>query len=282
MQHKTTRIMAALGLCFFAFGANAGDCALVPSNVATIEESRRADLFQEMKFEELDKQLAQLHKKNMGSEGGDLLTLRVMSALPPHPGGSDALVRMWVDQRPESFFAQLRAGMYYGDQAFSARGSNASSSVNKNQWQKAKQLRDKAVPFLNKAMKLDPRSALPQAILLSLSGIDGEVDGRNTVQWLQAADQADPKNMAARINATRYLSPRWGGSFEQLDQMAATAGKSLSASSTQYLQYNVVIEKASHFEVIAKDKAKAQALYKQAKSMCDNSESARAGIVRTY
>ena len=151
-----------------------------------------------------------------------------------------------------------------------------------SQWNSVKQLSAKAQPYLQKAMALDARSALPQTMLIGLAAMENQVGGRTAAQWLQAADQADPKNLAARVNALNYLSPRWGGSLEGLDQMVSQAVKSLPSASAGYLQYNLVLAKASHYEVVDKDKSKARALYKQAKDMCDNSEAARAGMVRTY
>ena len=62
-------------------------------------------------------------------------------------------------------------------------------------------------------MALDARSALPQTMLIGLAAMENQVGGRTAAQWLQAADQADPKNLADRVNALNYLSPRWGGSW---------------------------------------------------------------------
>lgn len=56
------------------------------------------------KFEQLESELAKLQKKNLSSDGGDLLTLRDLVDLQRMGSRSESLVRMWVDQRPQSFF----------------------------------------------------------------------------------------------------------------------------------------------------------------------------------
>ncbi len=259
-----------------------GECGLIPPDTANIEDSRRADLLNAFKFAQLEDELNMLHKKNMSSDGNDLLTLRNLVELERMGSRSESLVRMWVDQRPQSFFAQLFAGMFYEDKAQSARGTGYASGVRPEQWQAIKKYSEQANGYLQKAMSLDPKSALPHAIFITLSGKGESVGGRTVLQWQQAADQVDPKNMAARIQSMNYLSPRWGGSFEILDKMVADADKSLSSATEHYLKYNLVIAKASHYEVIEKDKAKAQELYKQAQTICTNSETARAGMLRTY
>ena len=88
--------------------------------------------------------------------------------------------------------------------------------------------------------------------------------------------------MAARAAAINYLSPRWGGSFEILEQMVDEGKKVLNKETAHYLEYNVVLAKASHYEVIESNLEKAQGYYKQAMEMCENSEAARNGMFRTY
>jgi hypothetical protein len=273
---------ALVASLWVAAAAQAAPCPLIPGEQASIEEVARAELLSEFKYDELDQALARQHKQNLASAGGDLLTLRDIVGLQQMAMREDNLMRMWADQQPTSFFAQLNAGIFYANKAFDARGNGGAANVSRNQWSNARKLSEVAQPYLHKAMALDARSALPQSALMGLAAMDSQAGGRTAAQWLQAAEQADPRSMAARINAIRYLSPRWGGSFEQLDQMLAQAGKVLPAASTTYLQYNLLLDKASHHEVIARDKAAAHALYKQARDMCDNSETARAGMVRTY
>jgi hypothetical protein len=43
--------------------AGAGECGLIPSDLATTEGSRRADLLNAFKFEQLESELAKLQKK---------------------------------------------------------------------------------------------------------------------------------------------------------------------------------------------------------------------------
>ena len=274
-------VAAAAALGMLAPGmAHAGECALVPKDSTGVESYEPSRLLDTGKFAQVDAALEKLHKKNLSSDGGDLLTLRTMNDLLA--GRQENLVRMWADERPQSFFAQLAAGIFYSDRAANARGNRTISQTSKDQLRQMSALDDKSMVYLKKAMQLDPRSALPHGMMLVIAGQEGQADGKTAEQWLQAANQVDPKNMMARIQAVRYFSPRWGGSYELLDQMVQQAAKSLSAQSAHYLEYNVVLAKASHEEVIAKNKSKAHELYKRAKGMCENSETAQEGLVRTY
>lgn len=153
--------------------AGAGECGLIPSDLATIEGSRRADLLNAFKFEQLESELAKLQKKNLSSDGGDLLTLRDLVDLQRMGSRSESLVRMWVDQRPQSFFAQMFAGMFYEDKAQVARGSGHAAGVRPEQWQNMSKYSELANGYLQKAISLDPQSALPHATFIVLAGRGG-------------------------------------------------------------------------------------------------------------
>ena len=276
-----TVLTVALGV-FSAGSAQAGECALSGERKATLEGLDAANLLRSGKFAQLEDYLQKRHKKNLSSEGGDLLTARNIYELLQLSMREENLVRMWTDERPESFFSQLTAGYFYADKAGNIGGGRPLSKLNKNQLKNMRDLQDKAVAYLQKAMQLDPRSALPQGVMIGIACQQGQAAGKDAEQWLQAANQADPKNLDARIAATNFLSPRWCGSFELLDQMVQQASKSLPAKDARYLEFKVVLAKASHEEVIAKNKPKAHELYKRARSMCENSEGAQDGVVRTY
>jgi hypothetical protein len=277
-------ILALAGL-MVAGNVQAKTCPLVPDGRTSMQGFETAQLLRNGKFAQLEAALEKQHRKNLSADGGDLLTLRNIDELLKmglQAPQDENLLSMWAAERPQSFFGQLVAGVYYADRGGNALGGQPMSRVRSNVLKEAKQLDETATAHLQKAMQLDARSALPQSLMLGIAARARQAGGKSTEEWLQAANQADPKNLAARINATRFLSPRWGGSFELLDQMVQQAKKSLSAADAHYLEYNVLIAKASHEEVIAKNTPQAQALYTQAKEMCENSEFAQEGVIRTY
>ena len=279
---SNSRLVVAMTLSACMGTAQAAECTLVPGDSVGMDFTQRVELLSNGQYEKLEKILATLHKNNLNSEGGDLLTLRTLVELETFSMGQEALVHMWVDQRPQSFFANLLAGSFYAQQASFARSDRPAAQVSRAQLGAMKQFNEKAMAYLETAMRLDPHSALPHSIAIGIAASQGQAAGQHAAQWLQVANQVDPKNLAARINAVHYLSPRWGGSFELLDQMVEQAKKTLSTQSAHYLNYNVVLGKASHQEVIEKNKEQAHAIYKQAQSMCENSTSARKGMIRTY
>ena len=276
-----TIVKVALLSALLVGHAHATQCPLVPSSMAE-PDVIPAEKLAKKYLGEIEARLAKLHKTNLASDGGDLLTLRQIANLQTLNAMNDDMVLTWVNRYPHFFFGQLNAGIYFSNKATDARGPYVISKTSRKALDEMRQLNEVAIGYLLKAMELDASSALPQSILLVIAAQQGEAVGKTAEQWLQVAIQTDPKNLAARIQATFYLSPRWGGSFELLDHMAQEAEKSLSAQEAYYLRYNIVLQKAYDEEDVTQNISKAHWLYKQAKSMCENSPRAQEGIVRTY
>ena len=282
---KATRSMVWAAVISASLGtvAHAKQCELVPKDVATLEETERVQLLQQFKFAELDDRLSKHAKKTLAQPGGDLLLLRDISYLQQVAGGNDGkLLRMWLDERPQSYLARYTLGLYYGQKAFSVRGGDLGNTVTNAQMREVKKYGDQAVEHFQKAIAMDPRNSLPYASLIGLAAMQGSAGGQDAMQWYQAADKAVPKNLAARIQAVTFLGPRYGVPYSFAEQMVTQSEKSLPSDVVNYLKYNLVIDKAGYYEMFERDKPKALATYKQALSMCENSETARAGILRNY
>jgi hypothetical protein len=263
-----------------AVNAQAGQCPLI--SVSTKAQSNEAmQLFNEGEFLQLEAMLEKQHQINIASDGGDWLTIGSINGLFKPGFKTESLVLVWANQQQKSFFAQLTVGAFYVNQAGLARGSKFASETSQSQFKEMARLHAVAVGYLQKAMQLEPGSALPQSAMMTIAARGRKAAGKNAEQWLQAAIQADPKTMAARVNATSFLTPRWGGSLELLDQMVLQAEESLPAGSAHFLEYRVTMEKARHEESITKNESSAHTLYKRAKEMCMNSEEAQRGINRT-
>lgn len=263
--------------------ARADTCPLVPSDRASGAQIEAGQWLKLGQYAKLEAWLEQQDRKNLNAEGGDLLTLRdiVQLQITSDPRQPWAAARRWVAARPDSFFSQWSAGLSYYGEAAQLHHDKPLTRLPESDQKKIQQLHAAAVEHLEKAMQLNPRSALPQNILLGIAKFQGQAAGKNAEQWLQAASRVDPKNLAARINAINFLGPIWGGSFKLMDQMAQDAEGSLSAQSLHYLRYNIVLARAGHEENNNKNKKGAYELYKQAKAMCENSTWAQDGMKRT-
>ena len=270
----------ALLVACLAQGAQAASCDMAARRLATMDGVNRAKLLQGGNFAKLDKEMDALMQQT-GKSGrtdadmlGDLMMVHQLS------GREIKLLRAWASDQPQSFLAQLALGIAYTESAGFYRGQGSAANTSRNQLDNMKKLYQSADEPLQKALQLNPKSALPYTGFMAAAAM-GASTGTTVQAYLQAANKADPKNLAARLTAMAYLSPRWGGSFELVDEVVKQAQSALPADQFKYLQYRAVMEKASDFEVIEKKPREANALYAQAKAMCDNAEAARDGWGRT-
>lgn len=281
-----TAVMALIveSACCVVAAANAqpGQCPLASDTNRYAEHFEASQMLMEGQFQQAEAMLEKLHHRNLASGGGDLLTSRNLYDLLTLIPQTEYWVRRWADRQQQSFFAQLGAGVFYTKQAGRARGSNFSSETSRSQFAEMRKIDAIAISYLQKAMRLEPRSALPQSIMIAIAARENMAAGRNAHQWLQAAIQADPGTMAARVDATTFLTPRWIGTFGLLDQMVLRAKESLAVENAHYLEFLVTLEKARHEEDIVKNKSGAHVLYKRAKEMCMNAVEAQKGVNRTY
>ncbi|MDR2926374.1 MAG: DUF4034 domain-containing protein [Azoarcus sp.] len=260
--------------------AQSGQCPLASGGSRYTEHSEASHMIMKGQFQQAEALLEKLHRRNLASSGGDLLTSRGLYrllTLIPQTGDE---VRRWADSQQQSFFAQLVAGIFYVNQAGRARGGKFSSETSRSQFAEMSRLDGVAISYLQKAMRLNPRSALPQSVMIIIGTRENKAAGKDARQWLQAAIQADPSTMAARATATTFLTPRWGWTFELLDQMILQAKESLTAENAHYLEFLMTRGKASHEEVIAKNISGARTLYQRAKEMCVNAADGQEEINR--
>ncbi|MDR0458485.1 MAG: DUF4034 domain-containing protein [Burkholderiaceae bacterium] len=274
--------VAGVTLCLVAVGnVQAEQCQLVDavnSQATIVKQYNSQVLFRDAKFSQLEVLLEKRYLESLNSEGGDLLMLNDINDVVQGNTGADKLVHMWIDQYPGSFLTQLGAGLFYIHWAPILSGIPNANGQSENMHE----FNAKAIAYLQKAMQLNPRSVLPYSSMIDVAGVERQAAGKDVQEWLQIANQVDPKNLSARTQAIIYLSPKWGGSFELMEQVVQQAQKLLSAQDIHYLEFLVIMQKARYEEVVTVDYTKAYALYKQALNMCENSKSARAGMIHTY
>lgn len=281
---KTTHLLLTVILAMGSLGyANAKDhegCALVYSGTASMEGFNRSTFLKTGEYKKLESDFEGLLIEHNKGRRSDLFIIRDITELLALINGAEGTLADWVEKNPNSFFANLANGIYHTNRGSNLRGSSFASKTQNSQFSAMKEAHLVAEKYLNAARKLKPNSALPYSSLIVIAA--NQSGNVNVDAHLKAAIQADPKNLSARVSATSYLSPRWGGSLEQLDGILveATAAK-LPDAHLHYLKYNATIEKASHYEVVEKDKKTAYLNYKEAFTMCSNSSGAPSGMART-
>jgi len=124
----------------------------------------------------------------------------------------------WTTTRPDSAWSHLSLGIYYDGMACSVRGEDWASNTSDQQFAQMDEYLAKARPELERAQRLDPKLAPAYWDMIIVSKMQGNLDAATA-----ALNQSLKNAPASYLAATDYmdaLSPRWLGSYEQMDAFA--------------------------------------------------------------
>lgn len=127
---------------------------------------------------------------------------------------NEALLTEWIFQFPDSYAARLARGIYYrkvGEQNRGCKWINETPAENIAQLSK---YLDLATDDLLLSRSLAKKPIVSIVHLLNVTKHrDGDMGNR---YWLDEANRIDPLNYGARRRYMRTLTPRWGGSYEEM------------------------------------------------------------------
>lgn len=254
-------------------------CEWTALETDTTASRRIRALIKEKNFAAVEDELTDKLKRYERGEYSDLvLYADVSNALRSDPA-FEPLLAQWAAEKPGSFFARWLRAEYHSTLAYAKRGSEFSGKTSTEQMAAMQAEFLKAAPEFKAARELRPASALPQAGLI---GIARAVGGTGAVMDLAVdGERADPRNLAARHQAVYALAPKWGGSFEAMDQVVERAAKlPVDSARLRYLQYALEMAKANHYDVVTKEKTRAIGHWRRAVVLC-STPAAWGHILRT-
>jgi tetratricopeptide (TPR) repeat protein len=146
--------------------------------------------------------------------------------------GDDAtaqLVGRWLEQSPQSPHALAARGIHHLRRGADARGSKFIRDTP----QASLDLMEKELALarvdLTKAIHVDPRILYAYAALIDVARYTGG-DRSLGPKTLARALKVDPKNFYVRAAFSFMCTPRWGGSIEYMDRVAAEAAPWIDAN----------------------------------------------------
>jgi tetratricopeptide (TPR) repeat protein len=137
---------------------------------------------------------------------------------------NDATLEPWLDEwvkvSPESFAARLSRGNYRMARGWGARGHGVMSEVGEEQHAAMTDLHSKAVEDLQEALKMRPKLVVAYSRLIGLAGTLG-LPKQQSKEWLDAALAVCPSCYEVRWRYLDRLTPRWGGSYAEMEAFTA-------------------------------------------------------------
>lgn len=178
-----------------------------------------------------------------GFEKGNLSEIELRNAFRPFydldENAANNLIA-WAASDPGSYVAHLGLGIYYRRLGTSARGGKFMSDTPQSSVDRMTGYFVKAEKELRSSLALTKRPYLSIFHLLTISTLVG--DRTASQEFLRKGNEILPSNSLVRNRYAISLTPRWGGSYEQLEQF-------LSATRAEGLPQEVALQ----IEAIAED-----------------------------
>ncbi len=163
----------------------------------------------------------------------------------------------WVQLRPDSYVANLFAGVSKTSLAWIARTSAIGASVSKKNANKFLTLLEAAADYLNRADELNPANAEVCARMIRVYmglGIDRE----NTKSFFDAAIRIVPNHLMAHLMMANYLNPKWGGSIEAMHEFVQEKNNVTASSLLITLRLFAITEEWLYYDLNGEEKKHAQ------------------------
>lgn len=227
-------------------------------------------LLREKKFTALDDAFKDREARTSKGEFREQALYRLTKFTDGTEPEFEPLLNEWVRINSSSFIALLARANYHQAIGWKKRGNKFSSDTSKDQFEALDESFKKAEIDLVKASALIPLSVLPYPGLLEISSVMS-VSKDNIQDILKSTNKIAPQNFIVQKMAVHRLSPRWGGSFDEMDNIIKQAKKSkLNAIDLRRLEFTVLLEKGSHLKNVEKRILEALPYFTQAAKLCDS------------
>jgi tetratricopeptide (TPR) repeat protein len=230
---------------------------------------RMRQRLKEKKFSSIEDELSDKLRRQEAGSYSDVTLHDTVAYATKGDTGLEPLLAEWVRQSPNSFVAHLSKGAHHVNMGFLKRGSGVSADTSAEQIAAMELEFSKAVSELKIAMELRPSSVLPYPLLMRVAAASGQTQAMRGL--LAEAQRLSPGTVAARQQAIFYLTPKWGGTFEELDALAASLpGSALTEPRRRRVLYFVEMAKADHYQTVTKERTKEIDRYRQALQWCSD------------
>jgi tetratricopeptide (TPR) repeat protein len=172
------------------------------------------------------KQLSELEKAIVGAQerfergqAGEDEPWATMYVFLDSDEPTSAALSEWVAQAPGSYAALAARGLYYEGTGWSASGVRRTSNPTAWERRTMRALHALAEVDCTKALEIEPALVACHVSLINIA--KGRHDVDLTARRYEAARQALPASVLITTARLESLTPRWGGSYEQMESFLA-------------------------------------------------------------
>ncbi len=202
-------------------------------SASSVNQFKILELLNSNKYKELNSYIDRLYKDYKA----DITKEReLLHALKSFDNPSDVVglqVKKWLDSMPGSLYAHFAMAQYYIALGWKARGSKFISSTTKEQILNMKKEFIKAKKELDYIVSKDPNFSIAYA---SKVIIDGILQSNTKEKVFKEAIKQNPLSSVIRTTYLYTLLPKWGGSYEEIEEVLNSTKKLYSKNPALKIQ----------------------------------------------
>ncbi|MDR2365803.1 MAG: hypothetical protein LBD68_08135 [Zoogloeaceae bacterium] len=150
----------------------------------------------------------------------DELTSQLIGLVRPLSASYIPDAEAWVKAQPKSYAARLGLGRLYLHAALEARGKKFASQTSEEQFDKMRELAQKSLKNLRDSLAFFEK---PYPSYVNLIEVDTLLSQGQARYYLDQAVKTDPAANTAYRRYFGYSTPRWGGSYDEMESLLAEA-----------------------------------------------------------
>jgi tetratricopeptide (TPR) repeat protein len=188
--------------------------------------------------------------------------------------GSEAALDDWVRRQPSSYVARVARAHFFYWRAWDARGTGRMADVPKDRAREMRNYLSKAKTDLERSRGLTGKPYLSHVLLMSVARTQGDRAAEKS-HYVEAVKLA-PDSVNARLLHMRALEPRWGGSYQEMEDYLAESRREVKSAETiarlaaRIPEFRGLESRASNdFEQSLRHYDEAIALYPSASARCE-------------
>lgn len=215
------RYLAFGFIALLSLGLATPTLALEPSRLQGDSHDPHLQLLLEGQYKELDRELTVLQKEYRTNAAAEKQLHEAVYEFYRSDSKVGKALHKWLGVQPNSAMAHLARGVYRTKMGWTNRGTGWASDTTDDQFSGMGAWFEAAGQDFVEALTLEPTLVEAYCYLIE---IDMNFGGRQTRQLFETALKIHPSSFVAREYFTHSLLPRWGGSYEAIQKVAADTG----------------------------------------------------------
>ncbi|MDZ7660896.1 tetratricopeptide repeat protein [Thiohalophilus sp.] len=220
---------------------------------------------QNQEYSKLNKKLDELLTASLKDVSYEDEMFKAYSAFDIESADYEPLFNTWVEKHSNQYQPYLARANYFYTMAWQARGGKFASETEQQQFDRMRAFFEKAATDIKTALESNSQAYIAHEILI---GILGSQSGPNQLmrEVLRAAVEIQPATYRVRLKYLHFITPRWGGSFEQMESFVNESLKHVNQNSKLNLLEARIYTEAAYTNYLDRKYSAAEELYNKALS----------------